>query len=84
MKPRLTVIDAVRVLTDHGPQGGDPDDVELRGVVAAGTDIVALDAFASTLLGHDPAGVSTLKAAEAAGLGTLDFATLAPVERTLS
>ena len=54
MKPRVTVLDAVRVLTDHGPQGGDPDDVEVRGIVAAATDIVALDAFGATLLGHGP------------------------------
>ena len=52
MKPRVTVLDAVRVLTAHGPQGGDPEDVDVRGIVAASTDIVALDAFGSTLLGH--------------------------------
>lgn len=84
MQPKLTVIDAVRVLTDHGPQGGDPDDVEVRGVVAAGTDIVALDAFGATLLGHEPRAISTIAAAEARGLGTTDFASLAPVERVLS
>jgi uncharacterized protein (DUF362 family) len=84
MAPRLTVMDAVRVLTDHGPQGGDPDDVEVRGVVAAGTDIVALDAFGATLLGHDPRSVSTIAAAEDRGLGTTDFRSLRPVERVLS
>ena len=54
MQPKITVLDAVRVLTDHGPQGGDPQDVELRGIVAAGTDIVALDALGATLMGLDP------------------------------
>ena len=84
MKPQITVIDAVRVLTAHGPQGGDPDDVQLRGFVAAGTDIVALDAFGVTLLGHEPQEVKTIKAAADRGLGTLDFQSLAPVESTLS
>lgn len=84
MRPRLTVIDAVRILTAHGPQGGDPGDVAMRGTVAAGTDIVALDAFAAGLLGHDPGAIGTLRAAAAAGLGTVDYASLVPVERVLS
>ncbi len=84
MKPRLTVLDAVRVLTDHGPQGGDPEDVDLQGVVAAGTDIVALDAFGASLMGHDPGEISYIAAAAEKGLGTLDFASLDPVERILS
>lgn len=84
MKPRLTVIDAVRVLTDHGPQGGDLEDVDLRGVVAAGTDIVALDAFGATLMGHEPGEISYIRAAAERDLGTMDFASLEPVERILS
>jgi uncharacterized protein (DUF362 family) len=84
MKPKLTVLDAVRVLTDHGPQGGNPDDVVVRGIVAAGTDIVSLDSFGATLLGHQPEDIGPVAAAAARGLGTLDFASLNPVEKTLS
>ena len=84
MKPRVTVLDAVRVLTDHGPQGGDPDDVEVRGIVAAGTDIVAIDAFGATLLGHRPEDIGHIAGAAKRGLGTLDFDSLKPVEKTLS
>jgi uncharacterized protein (DUF362 family) len=84
MKPKLTVLDAVRVLTDHGPQGGNPDDVVVRGIVAAGTDIVSLDSFGATLLGHQPEDIGHVAAAAARGLGTLDFASLNPVEKTLS
>jgi len=84
MKPRLTVLDAVRVLTDHGPQGGNPDDVDVRGIVAAGTDIVAVDAFGASLMGHGPDDISYIAAAAAQGLGTHDFASLKPVERILS
>jgi len=84
MKPKLTVLDAVRVLTDHGPQGGNPDDVDVRGIVAASTDIVALDSFGATLLGHNPAEIGYVAAAANRGLGTLDFASLNPVEKTLS
>lgn len=84
MKPRLTILDAVRVLTDHGPQGGNPDDVDVRGIVAASTDIVALDSFGASLMGHDAADISYIAAAADRGLGTLDFASLEPVERILS
>jgi len=84
MKPKLTVLDAVRVLTDHGPQGGNPEDVDVRGVVAASTDIVALDALGATLLGHEPAEIGYMAAAANRGLGTLDYASLNPVEKTLS
>ena len=84
MKPQLTVLDAVRLLTAHGPQGGDLDDVALTGVVAAGTDIVALDAFGATLLGHQPTAIGTITAAAEQGLGTLDYRSLPLVERTLA
>ncbi|MFH1278081.1 MAG: DUF362 domain-containing protein [Candidatus Eisenbacteria bacterium] len=80
MKPRLTVLDAVRVLTAHGPQGGNPADVERRNTVAAGTDIVALDAFGAELLGFGPSAITTIRAAEEAGLGTADYRSLAPSE----
>ena len=84
MKPKLTVLDAVRVLTDHGPQGGNPDDVDVRGIVAASTDIVALDALGATLLGHEPEEIGYMAAAANRGLGTLDYASLNPVEKILS
>jgi len=84
MRPRLSVLDAVRVLTDHGPQGGNVDDVKLVGTVAAGTDIVALDALGATLMGHQPAALPSLRVAAERGLGTLDWRGLPLTERTLS
>ena len=84
MKPKITVLDAVRVLTAHGPQGGDPNDVEVRGIVAASTDIVALDAYGATLMGHEPADIGYVATAANSGLGTMDFASLNPVEKTLT
>jgi len=84
MKPRLTVLDAVRILTAHGPRGGNPSDVRREDVVAAGTDIVALDAFGAELLGHDPSEIVTVKAGYAAGLGQLDYRSLTPIEVAVS
>jgi len=78
MKPRLSVVDAVRVLTNNGPAGGELTDVEIMGVVAAGTDIVALEAFGAELLGRDPFKGRTMALAEARGLGTVDYRSLNP------
>jgi uncharacterized protein (DUF362 family) len=80
MKPRICVLDAVRILTNHGPQGGNPADVKLTGVVAAGTDIVALDALGAELLGHDPKEIQTVAKAQEAGLGEIDFRNKLAVE----
>jgi len=73
MKPRLCVLDAVRILTGHGPQGGKTSDVKLAGIIAAGTDIVALDAFGLELLERDPQDTRMVKAAHEAGLGEIDY-----------
>jgi uncharacterized protein (DUF362 family) len=80
MKPQLSVLDAVRVLTRNGPAGGNLEDVKALGIVAAGTDIVALDAFGATLLGHKPEDIATVVAAEKAGLGVMDYMSLNPKE----
>lgn len=73
MKPRLSVLDAVRTLTAHGPQGGNPADVKQLETVAAGVDIVALDALGAELLGHEPPRLDTVRAGHEAGLGTMDY-----------
>ena len=49
-KPRLTVLDAYRILVRNGPQGGRISDTELRKTVVAGTDPVAVDAFGRLVL----------------------------------
>ena len=81
LKPKLCVLDAVRVLKDHGPVGGNPADVVVKTTVAAGTDIVALDALGVELLGKDASQVkkarAIIKYAEQAGLGKADYRSLA-------
>lgn len=76
MRPRLCVLDAVRVLTAHGPQGGNPADVRTLGTVAAGTDIVAIDALGAELLGHAPEDIASIRAAAREKLGTIDYRSL--------
>ncbi len=84
IKPDLIVIDAIRVLMNHGPRGGNLNDVERRDIVAAGTDQVALDAYGTTLLGRKPEQIGHIVEAAKRGMGTLDFASLKPVESVVS
>jgi uncharacterized protein (DUF362 family) len=79
LKPCLVVLDAVRVLAANGPTGGNPADVRRRDTVAAGVDQVAIDAFGATLLNLAPADLACVREGHARGLGTMDFAALAPV-----
>jgi uncharacterized protein (DUF362 family) len=83
MKPRLTVLDAIRILIANGPEGGELDDVRRVGMVAAGTNVVALDALAAELLGLDPAQGKTLARAMAKGLGHIDFRNQVRTRETL-
>ncbi len=80
MKPTLCILDAIRVLTDHGPSGGDLKDVKRLDTVVAGTDIVAMDAFGGELLGHEIGTLSTVKYAHEVGLGEMDYHKLSPKE----
>ncbi len=73
LKSHLTVIDATRILTAHGPQGGNIADVKQLNKVIASTDIVAADAFATTLFGLKPADIAVTVAAYRRGLGEMNL-----------
>lgn len=71
VKSHLTIIDATRILLAHGPQGGNIADVRVLNKVIASTDIVAADAFATTLFGLKPADIPATVAAYKRGLGEM-------------
>lgn len=75
MKPRLAIADATRILTSNGPTGGNLADVKRLDTIAAGTDLVALDAFGVELLGLKPAEIASIAAGHAAGLGKINYRT---------
>jgi uncharacterized protein (DUF362 family) len=79
MRPTLTIVDATRVLMEHGPAGGNPGDLKQVRTIAAGTDPVALDAWAVGLFGIVALPRSLTLAAEM-GLGRTDYAALSPLE----
>jgi uncharacterized protein (DUF362 family) len=70
IRPTLTIVDAIRILTANGPTGGNLKDVEKLDTVIAGTDIVAVDSYCTSLFGLKPADVPYITIAAAMGLGT--------------
>ena len=78
LKPRLVVLDAIRVLTANGPVGGNLADVKRRDTIVAGVDQVALDALGATLLGYKPDSIGYIVQGNARGLGTINFNSLSP------
>lgn len=74
MRPTLTLIDAYRVLLKNGPSGGNTADVALKKTLIAGTDPVALDAYAAAAYWDlDWHTLGYLKLASERHLGTLEF-----------
>ncbi|MCX6357029.1 MAG: DUF362 domain-containing protein [Candidatus Aureabacteria bacterium] len=79
VRPTLVVLDATRVMTRNGPTGGREADLIHPRTVAAGTDQVAMDAYAATLLNLKPEKVGYISLAQARGLGTMRFKDLKTV-----
>jgi len=69
----LVVLDAVRILTANGPQGGRTRDVREMNTVVAGTDPVAVDAYGATLFGLSARDVPHVMHAAKLGLGESDL-----------
>lgn len=83
VRPSLTVIDAVRILMDHGPTGGDLNDVQKLDTVIASQDMVCADAYATTLFGKQPDDVAYIEACAEHGLGTSDWQSVRLEEASL-
>ena len=71
VKSQLTIIDAVRMLMDNGPVGGNLNDVKQMDTIVAGVDPVAVDAYAATLFGHKPRDLGFIREAHDRGLGNM-------------
>jgi uncharacterized protein (DUF362 family) len=75
-QPTLVVLDAIRILTANGPQGGSLKYVKQLNTVAASTDQVAIDALGARLFGLRPADMAHLPVAVKRGLGHMDLTKL--------
>jgi len=73
IRPKLTVLDAVRILIKNGPQGGNLKDVKKIDTVIAGEKIATVDAYGATLFGLKPPDLSSVVIGNKLGLGEIDL-----------
>jgi uncharacterized protein (DUF362 family) len=77
IKVDLTVLDAFRILKQHGPTGGRLDDVDntfenARRLIIS-TDPVAVDSYGATMFGYEGKDIGFIHESYEAGLGEIDF-----------
>lgn len=71
--PTLNILDAYQPMVRNGPRGRAENDlVEMRSLLVS-RDIVAMDAAAAKMLGHEPAEIRHIPLAAALGVGTMDL-----------
>lgn len=74
--PDLNILDAYHPMMRNGPQGKSTEDtLEMRTLLMS-RDIVAIDAAASKMLGHEEDGISHVKIGAEMGLGRCELAKL--------
>jgi len=73
VKPTLTVLDAVRILTANGPQGGNLADVKKLDTVIVGVDQVAIDSYGATLFGMKGGDLGYVTLGHKMGLGQMNL-----------
>ncbi len=73
LRPDLHVLDATRIMVKNGPSGGRLDYVQVKNLVFAGTDPVALDALGTGLFGLQPADIGYITKAHQVGRGEMDL-----------
>jgi len=76
VRPTLTILDAYRVLTANGPQGGNLNDVKTLKTVVAGIDPIAIDAYGATLLGLRAEQIPYIRIGHERGLGNMNYSEL--------
>ena len=73
LRPDLHILDATRIMVKNGPSGGRLDYVQVKNLVFASTDPVALDALGTGLFGMQPADIGYIAKAHQAGRGEMDL-----------
>lgn len=74
LRADLTILDATRIMTQGGPSGGKPEYVQVKNLVFAGVDPVAIDAYGTaTLFGMKPADIGYITKGYELGLGEMDL-----------
>jgi uncharacterized protein (DUF362 family) len=76
IKPTVTILDAVRILTGNGPQGGSLADVKKLDTVIVGIDQVAIDSYGATLFGMKGSDLGYVRLGDKRGLGKMNLSKL--------
>lgn len=79
-KPDLTVLDGIIGLEGDHAEEGTPVDM---GIIIASSDVVALDAVASSVMGFDPMEIDTTRIAHEQGLGVGDLSKVTVVGESI-
>lgn len=72
-KPDLNIVDAYRVMKQHGPRGTSVNDVISLEAQLISTDMVAIDAAAAKLLNKTPQSIKYITLAHEQGVGNMDL-----------
>lgn len=72
-QPTVTLIDAIRIMTQNGPSGGSTSYVSVKNTLILSDDPVAADAKAAFLFNRKPQDLGFIRMAQQQGLGTYDF-----------
>lgn len=80
IRPKLTIIDATRILLRNGPTGGNLADVKVLDTLVASADTVAADAYATTLFGMKPEEIDSTVAGAKLGMGEMNLSKVKIVE----
>jgi uncharacterized protein (DUF362 family) len=83
VRPHLTVLDAVRILTAHGPAGGNLADVKQLDTVLASHDTITVDAYATTFFDLRPEDIGYVRLGAEMGLGESDWSKVHVEELTV-
>ena len=73
VRPKLTILDAYRILVRNGPQGGSLKDVVEKKTIIAGKNIATVDAYGATLFNMKPTDLVYVVKANKLGLGEIDL-----------
>lgn len=68
----LVICDCLRILTNHGPNAGTPEDVKETRTIIMGKNPVTVDAYATTLFGKSPSDIKYLSLAYQEKMGEIN------------
>ncbi len=82
-KSDLVILDATRILTDHGPNGGTAKDVKELRTIVMGTNPVTVDAYTATFFNIQPESLGYLALASRENMGEINVGSIKVVKRNV-